>query len=114
MASHGDYRAENPLFSSLRLGDGPLTVYDLERVRRVPSHVVLSACDSGLSAARPGDELLGLASSLLAMGTRSLVASIAPVPDAAATALARARAALASGGGPSLGVGSLFQCFGSG
>ena len=30
VAAHGTFRADNPLFSSLQLDDGPLTVYDLE------------------------------------------------------------------------------------
>lgn len=48
--------------------------------------MVLSACDSG-SAVHPGDELIGLAAALLAMGTRSLVASVIPVPDVATVSL---------------------------
>ena len=35
LAAHGRVRADNPLFSSLRLADGPLTVVDLERLDRV-------------------------------------------------------------------------------
>ena len=42
---------------------------------------MLSACDSGLSTVHPGDELLGLAASLLGLGTRTIVASLLPVPD---------------------------------
>jgi len=81
VAAHGRFRADNPLFSDLHLADGPLTVYDLERLRRAPRRIVLSACESALSAVRPGDELMGLASALFAMGTRTLVASVTPVPD---------------------------------
>jgi CHAT domain-containing protein len=81
IAAHGHFRADNPLFSALRLVDGPLTVYDLEQLKRPPRHVVLSACDSGLPAVQPGDELLGLTAALLALGTRSLVATVVPVPD---------------------------------
>ena len=81
VAAHGRFRADNPLFSSLRLADGPLTVYDLEGLGRAPSHLVLSACDVGLSSVRPGDELMGLTAALVAMGTQSLVASVVPVPD---------------------------------
>ena len=81
LACHGRFRTDNPLFSSLELADGPLTVYDLEGLEAAPEHVVLSACDSGVSAARPGDELLGLLASLFALGTRSVVASVVPVPD---------------------------------
>jgi len=83
LATHGTFRADNPLFSNLRLVDGSLTVYDLERLRRPPDHLVLSACQSGLSAVRPGDELMGLAATLLSLGCRTLVASVLPVPDAA-------------------------------
>lgn len=82
LACHGTFRADNAQFSSLRLADGPLMVYDLERLRRPPTRIVLSACDAGLSAVRPGDELMGLAASLFAMGTQTLVASVAPVDDA--------------------------------
>ena len=81
VAAHGRFRADNPQFSSLQLADGPLTVYDLERMHRAPRLVVLSACDSGRSTVDPGDELMGLAAALLALGTRTLVASLLPVPD---------------------------------
>ncbi|HEY3754456.1 MAG TPA: CHAT domain-containing tetratricopeptide repeat protein [Pseudonocardiaceae bacterium] len=87
IAAHGRFRADNPLFSALQLSDGPLTVYDLERLTTPPRHVVLSSCDSGLPAVRPGDEVLGLAAALLALGTRSLVATVLPVPDRASRAL---------------------------
>ena len=60
IAAHGEFRADNPLFSHLALADGPLTVYDLTGLRH-RHRVVLSACDSGLSAVHPGDELMGLA-----------------------------------------------------
>ncbi len=87
LACHGRFRAENPLFSALELADGSLTVYDLERLTRAPAVVVLSACDSGVSAVRPGDELLGLLSSLFALGTDAVVASAVPVPDLDTSAL---------------------------
>jgi CHAT domain-containing protein len=81
LACHGRFRSDNPQFSSLLLADGPVVVYDLERLRQAPAHVVLSACDSARTAVRPGEEVLGLASALLASGTRSLVASVVPVAD---------------------------------
>lgn len=86
VACHATFQVENPMFSSLRLGDGDLSVYDIERLDSVPSLVVLSACDSGYTEARSGDELAGLTSALLSMGTRSVVASVGLVPDAPATA----------------------------
>jgi len=87
IAAHGRFRADNPLFSALQLADGPLTVYDLERLARPPRQVVLSGCDSGRSAVHAGDELLGLASALLALGTSCLVATVLPVPDHASRPL---------------------------
>jgi len=81
IASHGTFRADNPLFSALQLADGPLTVYDLERLRAAPRDMVLSACDGGVSAVRPGDELMGFSGALLALGTSALIASVVPVPD---------------------------------
>jgi hypothetical protein len=87
LACHGHFRADSPLFSSLELADGPLNVYELQQLRRAPDVVVLSACDLALSQTHPGDELLGLAAALLGMGTRTIVASVVPVPDAAARRL---------------------------
>lgn len=81
IAAHGRFRADNPLFSCLELADGPVTVYDLESLSRAPATLVLAACDAGLSQVRPGDELMGLAAAVLALGTRALVASVFPVPD---------------------------------
>jgi len=87
VAAHGNYRSDNPLFSSIQLDDGHLTVYDLERLRRPPELLVLSACESGLNSVQPGDELLGLTASLLSLGTRSLIASVVPVHDETTAAL---------------------------
>jgi CHAT domain-containing protein len=69
------------------LADGPLTVYDLERLTRPPATVIMSACDSGLSAVRPGEELMGLAAALLSLGTVSVLGSVLPAQDEAALAL---------------------------
>jgi CHAT domain-containing protein len=43
--------------------------------------LVLSSCDLALTDRHPGDELLGLAAVLLAMGRRTIVASVVPIPD---------------------------------
>jgi len=87
LAAHGHFRSDNPMFSELQFADGPLTVYDLERLAIPPRHVVLAACDSGLASVGSGDELIGLAAALLAMGSITLVASVIPVPDEASRAL---------------------------
>jgi CHAT domain-containing protein len=87
IAAHGTFRADSPLFSALQLDDGPLTVYDLERLRRGPRQLVLSSCDSGVVAPAGADEVLGLASSLIPLGTAGIVASVVPVNDVAAVSL---------------------------
>jgi hypothetical protein len=129
IACHGHFRADNPLFSHLRLADGPLTVYDLEGLGTAPHRVVLSACESGLSGVAPGDELMGLAASLLALGTASLVASVVPVADEATRALmidfhgrlgggqgpaAALAGAQEAAGGRHLAAAAGFVCFGAG
>jgi tetratricopeptide (TPR) repeat protein len=81
LATHGSVHPDNPLFSALMLADGPLTAYDLERLPRLPQVVILASCDSGRLVVRAGDELLGLAATLLSHGARQIVASVVPVPD---------------------------------
>jgi CHAT domain-containing protein len=128
LACHGHFRADSPLFSSLELADGPLNVYELQRLTRAPEMIVLSACDLAVSETRPGDELLGFGAALIAMGSRTVIASVVPVPDAAtkrlmvtfheqlvagrspALALARAQAAL----GPARAALAGFVCLGTG
>jgi tetratricopeptide (TPR) repeat protein len=81
VAAHGVFRADSPLFSSLRMHDGPLTVYDFEQLRRAPYRLILSSCDSGALAPAGSDELLGLVSSLLPLGTAGIVAATLPLND---------------------------------
>jgi tetratricopeptide (TPR) repeat protein len=87
MAAHGTFRADSPLFSAIELDDGPLTVYDLERLRRAPYRVVLSSCSSAVGAAVGADELLGLVSALISLGSAGVVASVVPVNDPATVPL---------------------------
>ncbi len=84
-ACHATFEVENPMFSSLRLGDGDFNIYDLERLHHPPDLMVLSACDSGYTDTRAGDELTGLTSALLSMGSKAVVASVGLVPDSTAT-----------------------------
>jgi CHAT domain-containing protein len=86
-AAHGTFRADSPLFSALELDDGPLTVYDLERLQRAPHRVVLSSCSSALGGPSGADELLGLVSALVALGSAGVVASVVPVNDPATVPL---------------------------
>ncbi len=83
IAAHGSFRADSPLFSSLRMVDGPLTIYDFEGLRHGPYRLVLPSCDSGVLAPRGADELLGLVSSLLPLGTAGIIAAVVPLNDEA-------------------------------
>lgn len=80
----------------------------------------------------PGDELLGLGAALLSLGSRSLIASVIPVPDAEArvlmmrlhrylrvgtspaAALAAARARMDAADPSALAVAAGFVCLGAG
>ena len=84
IAAHGTFRADSPLFSSLRMHDGLLSVYDFEQLNRAPYRLVLSSCDSGVLAPAGADELLGLVSSLLPLGTAGIIASVVQLNDYAA------------------------------
>jgi len=87
IAAHGSFRADSPLFSALHLHDGPLTVYDFETLRRAPYRLVLPSCDAGDLAPAGANELLGLVSSLLPLGTAGIIASVVPLNDEAAVPL---------------------------
>jgi len=131
IAAHGRLRSDNPYFSSLQLADGPLTVYDLERID-APGHVVLAACETAQAKVVAMDEVLGFAATLLAQGTTSVVAPVVNVLDEAvvalmqdyhrqlragrppAEALALSQASAADGGLASWAACAGFVCMGAG
>jgi tetratricopeptide (TPR) repeat protein len=132
LAAHGTLRGDNPLFSALAMSDGPLTAYDLERLSRAPQLVLLPACQSGAGHVLAGDEVMGLTSALFALGTRTAVATVIPVPDEAtrplmlalhdglrrglpvARALAEIQAAADRGDPAALATAGGFVCYGAG
>ncbi len=87
IACHGQFRPENPMFSSLHLSDGYITVRDLCLRKFSAGLVTLSACETGLNKIFAGDEILGLARGFLSAGASSLVLSLWTVNDEAAAAL---------------------------
>lgn len=82
-ACHGQFRPDNPLFSSLRLADGWLTVRDAYSLNLRCGLVTLSACETGVSAVAPGNELIGLARGFFSAGAPSLLLSLWTVDDEA-------------------------------
>ncbi len=113
VVAHGTFRSDNPLFSALELVDGPLTVFELDYVATPPATVVLSACNSALSATRPGDELMGLCAALLAAGTSTLVAAVGPVPETSRVEqlMVSLHRGIVAGASPSTSLASAYSAF---
>ncbi len=125
LAAHGTHQAENPLFSSIRLSDGPIFAYELDDSATVAEHVVLSACELGQATVRPGDEALGLTNVLLRLGTRCVVSGVANMHDQVASeVMPRYHRALAAGRPSDIALAEAtavaaelpapFVCFGAG
>jgi len=81
LATHGDFRLDNPLFSGLIFADGWLTTMDIFNLRLKASLVTLSACQTGRNVIGGGDELLGLMRAFLGAGAASLVLTLWAVED---------------------------------
>jgi len=132
LACHGHLRSDSPMFCSLELADGSLNLYDIDRLRNTPRRVVLSACDVGLMALRPGQDALGFASAFLARETAGIVAATIPVPDVETAplmlslhrrllkgdslpeALQQARSSVDTSSPEGLAASLAFTCFGAG
>jgi tetratricopeptide (TPR) repeat protein len=87
LACHGQFRPDSPLFSSLKLGDGWLTVRDAYTLDVGAGLVTLSACETGVSAVAPGDELIGLVRGFFYAGASTLMLSLWTVDDEATAEL---------------------------
>ena len=83
LACHGQFRPDNPMFSSLHLADGFITVRDICSQRLRAEVVTLSACETGLNKIFAGNEILGLARGFLSAGVRSILLSLWTVNDEA-------------------------------
>jgi CHAT domain-containing protein len=89
IATHGVYRQDNPMFSSIKLGDGYLNLYDLYQMRLNAKLVTLSGCATGMNFVAEGDELIGLQRGLFAAGATSLLLSLWDVHDQSTAELMR-------------------------
>jgi CHAT domain-containing protein len=81
LATHAEFRSDNPLFSGLLLADGWCTTLDIFNLRLKGALVTLSACQTGRSVIGGGDELLGLMRAFSFAGASSLLLSHWPVED---------------------------------
>ena len=100
LAAHGRHEPDNPVFSSVRMADGPLFAHELGAGRGAPGLVVLSCCEVGRASVRAGGEALGFASMLLRGGVGCVVAALAPVSDEVALKVMTRVHALLSAGHP--------------
>ena len=81
LATHGRFRHDNPMFSSVQLGTSRLSLFDLYQLELPCELVTLSGCGTGLNVAEGGDELLGLVRGLLYAGTQSALVTLWDVND---------------------------------
>ena len=81
IATHGWFRQDNPLFSSIRLGDSNLNLFDLYQLNLPCELVTLSGCGTGLNMVVGGDELLGLVRGLLYAGAQGVLVTLWDVND---------------------------------
>lgn len=81
IACHGLFRADNPMFSALKLADGWLTATDVLPLDLDGALVTLSACESGRGKVIGGDEIVGLTRAFFGAGATTLVVSLWVVQD---------------------------------
>jgi CHAT domain-containing protein len=81
IATHGYFRQDSPMFSSIRMGSSYLSLYDLYQLRLPVELITLSGCATGLNVVAAGDELIGLARGLFQAGAQSLLLSLWDVHD---------------------------------
>lgn len=102
LACHGTFNPQAPLASGLMLADGKLDAMTILQGPRLHADlVVLSACDTGQARVLRGDELMGLARSILYAGASAVLVTLWPVDDLATALLMdafyRFRGALSAG-----------------
>jgi CHAT domain-containing protein len=81
IATHGWFRQDNPMFSSISLGDSHLSLFDLYQLNLPSELVTLSGCGTGLNVVGGGDELLGLVRGLFYAGTEGVLVTLWDVND---------------------------------
>jgi tetratricopeptide (TPR) repeat protein len=81
IATHGLFRHDNPLFSSVHLAGSRLSLFDLYGLDLPARLVTLSGCGTALHVVEGGDELVGLARGLLFAGARAALVTLWDVND---------------------------------
>ncbi len=81
IATHGWFRQDNPMFSSIRLGTSQLSLFDLYQLNLPCELITLSGCGTGLNVVVGGDELMGLKRGLLYAGAQGVLLTLWDVND---------------------------------
>jgi CHAT domain-containing protein len=81
IATHGMFRYDNPMFSSLQLGGSRLSLFDLYQLKLSAELVTLSGCGTGLNVVEGADELMGLVRGLLYAGAQAALVTLWDVND---------------------------------
>jgi tetratricopeptide (TPR) repeat protein len=81
IATHGNFRQDNPMFSTIKLGTSYLNLCDLYEMHLPVDLLTLSGCATGLSSIGAGDEHVGLMRGFLGAGARSLLLTLWDVND---------------------------------
>jgi CHAT domain-containing protein len=81
IATHGNFRQDNPMFSSIKLGHSYINLCDLYELNLAVDLIALSGCGTGLNLVSAGDEHVGLTRGFLSAGARSLLLSLWDVND---------------------------------
>ena len=87
LASNGEVRADNPMFSAIGFGDTDLKVYDVYRLRLDAGVVTLSGCAPAANEEGTGDELLAMARGFLCAGAATVVLGLWNVEGGPSSAL---------------------------
>ncbi len=81
IATHGWFRQDNPMFSSISLGNSQLSLFDLYQLTLPSELVTLSGCGTGLNVVVGGDEQMGLKRGLLYAGAQGVLVTLWDVND---------------------------------
>ena len=87
LSTHATFRADNPLFSGLKLANGWLDVNDIYDLKMSPPLVTLSACETGRTQLSVGDEFEGLSRGFFASGAKTMLMSMWMAEDEATAQL---------------------------
>jgi tetratricopeptide (TPR) repeat protein len=90
LACHGVFREDQPLFSSVRLGQDSVCALDVLRLPINSGLVYLSGCSTALSDVGPGDEASGLIPSFFAAGAPRIIGTLWDANDEASLTFANA------------------------